>query len=56
VRQVFAEQRYRDETMDVIMTGYRDFDDFYACDPPPDGRAFVSNIDYVESALWKLVN
>jgi hypothetical protein len=31
-------------------------DDFYACKPAPDGRTFVANIDYVEWAVWKLVD
>ncbi len=30
-------------------------DSFYGCKPPPDGRTFVLNIDWVESALGKLL-
>jgi putative hemolysin len=30
-------------------------DDFYGCNPPPQGRTFVTGIDWVESAVGKLV-
>jgi hypothetical protein len=30
-------------------------DDFYGCQPPPAGRTFVTGIDWVESAVGKLV-
>jgi hypothetical protein len=30
-------------------------DDFYGCNPPPSGRTFVTGIDWVESAVGKLV-
>jgi len=30
-------------------------DDFYGCNPPPAGRTFVTGIDWVESAVGKLV-
>jgi hypothetical protein len=45
-------------TLDVQAHGTlgRYVDDFYACNQPPDGRTFVSNIDYVEWAVWKLVD
>lgn len=29
-------------------------DDFYGCNPPPDGRTFVTGIDWIQNALGKL--
>jgi len=44
-------------TLDVVRNGTvgRYVDDFYGCQPPPDGRIFVEKMDWVESAMWKLI-
>ena len=45
-------------TIDVQVNGSvgRYVDDFYGCNPAPDGRTFVENIDVMESAMGKLVD
>jgi hypothetical protein len=45
-------------TLDVQVHGEtgRYVDDFYGCKPAPDGRTFVMKIDWVESAMGKLVD
>jgi hypothetical protein len=45
-------------TLDVQAHGKtgRYVDDFYGCKPAPDGRTFVTKIDWVESAMGKLVD
>jgi hypothetical protein len=43
-------------TLDIETAGYtaRYVDDFYACQPPPDGRTFIRNIDWLYAWLATL--